>query len=213
MKVSFILYKKVPFEKLNAYLSTASASEVNYIEVTGLKASDLKGDWASWKTSPFGKILNYNASKKISLKLPKEITGLTDMSACFLKCKNLVQISEIPNSVINMDCCFSSCTSLTQAPVIPNSVTYMGGCFSGCTSLTQAPVIPNSVTYMNTFFSGCTSLTTVTLKCSYDYNFQDAFYGCTNLSAGSIKVPAGQLQTYKDNASRMRAQSNWFVAE
>jgi len=213
VKVSFILYKKVPFEKLNAYLSTASASEVNYIEVTGLKASDLKGDWASWKTSPFGKILNYNASKKISLKLPKEITGLTDMSACFLKCKNLVQISEIPNSVINMDCCFSGCTSLTQAPVIPNSVTYMGSCFSGCTSLTQAPVIPNSVTYMNTCFSGCTSLTTVTLKCSYDYYFHDTFYGCTNLSAGSIKVPAGQLQTYKDNASRMRAQSNWFVAE
>ncbi len=213
VKVSFILYKKVPFEKLNAYLSTASASEVNYIEVTGLKASDLKGDWDSLKTSPLGEIFRYNASKKISLKLPKEITGLTNMELCFYNCKNLVQISEIPNSVINMDCCFSGCTSLTQAPVIPNSVTYMGSCFSGCTSLTQAPVIPNSVTYMNTCFSGCTSLTTVTLKCSYDYYFHDTFYGCTNLSAGSIKVPAGQLQTYKDNASRMRAQSNWFVAE
>ena len=329
VKVSFILYKKVPFEKLNAYLSTASASEVNYIEVTGLKASDLKGDrGASWKTSPLGKILNENPSKKISLKLPKEITGLTDMSACFFNCKNLVQIPEIPNSVThmgfcfggctsltqapviqngvtNMGCCFYNCTSLTQVPVIPNSVTNMEECFCGCTSLTQAPVIPSSVTHMGICFSGCTSLTqapvipnsvtnmlecfrgctsltqspvipnsvtgmyecfrgcksltqapvipnsvtdmgycfygcksltqapvipnsvtamgycfrdctsltTVTLKCSYNYNSLDAFYGCTNLSAGSIKVPAGQLQTYKDNASNMGAQSNWFVAE
>ena len=350
VKVSFSLYKKVPFEKLNAYLSIASASEVNYIEVTGLKASDLKGDWASWKTSPLGKILNDNASKKISLKLPKEITFLTDMDLCFYNCKNLVQISEIPNGVIymsrcfsgcesltqapvipnsiknmhecfrgctsltqapvipnrvtdmegcflnctsltqapvipssvtNMEGCFLNCTSLTQAPVIPSSVTYMHHCFSGCksltqapvipnrvthmegcfrncTSLTQAPVIPNSVTNMYECFSGCTSLTqapvipssvtnmphcfsgcksltqapvipnsvtnmpfcfsgcksltTVTLKCSYNYSF-NAFYGCTNLSAGSIKVPAGQLQTYKDNASRMGAHPNWFVAE
>ena len=265
VKVSFSLYKKVPFEKLNAYLSTASASEVNYIEVTGLKASDLKGDIAldgNSTPSALGKIFRDNASKKISLKLPKEITGLTDMSACFLKCKNLVQISEIPNSVINMNCCFSSCTSLTQAPVIPNSVTNMSDCFYGCTSLTQAPVIPNSVTYMNSCFSGCTSLTqapvipnsvmdmgycfshctsltqapvipnsvtymcccfsgctsltTVTLKCNYNnygFRFEDVFKDCTNLSAGSIKVPAEQLQTYKDNASRMRAQPNWFVAE
>ena len=263
VKVSFSLYKKVPFEKLNAYLSTASASEVNYIEVTGLKASDLRGEQAPWKTSPLGKILNENPSKNISLKLPKEITGLTDMSACFFNCKNLVQIPEIPNSVTNMEgcfyggctslaqapvipnsvtnmfCCFSGCTSLTQAPVIPNSttnmhecfdcctsltqapsipnsVTSMGYCFSGCKSLTQAPVIPSSVTYMCECFRGCTSLTTVTLKCSYNYSysaFNSVFKDCTNLSAGSIKVPAGQLQTYKDNASRMRAQPNWFVAE
>ena len=111
---------------------------------------------------------------------------------------------------------FCDCTSLTQAPVIPNSVTYMWGCFESCTSLTQAPVIPNSVTYMVGCFSGCTSLTTVTLKCNYDdryLGFEDLFKDCTNLSAGSIKVPAEQLQTYKDNASRMRAQPNWFVAE
>ena len=182
VKVSFSLYKKVPFEKLNAYLSTASASEVNYIEVTGLKASDLKGDRASSKTSPLGKILNDNASKKISLKLPKEITGLTNMELCFYNCKNLVQISEIPNSVTNMEGCFVGCTSLTQAPVIPNSTTNMFCCFSGCTSLIQAPAIPNSVTNMNLCFCCCTSLTQAPVIPNSVTTMGSCFYGCTSLT-------------------------------
>ena len=186
VKVSFSLYKKVPFEKLNAYLSTASASEVNYIEVTGLKASDLKGDRASLNPSPLGEIFRYNASKKISLKLPKEITGLTDMSSCFFDCNNLVQISEIPNSVTDMTSCFYYCTSLTQAPVIPNSVTNMKGCFFGCKNLTQAPVIPNSVTSMGGCFCGCTSLTQAPAIPNSVTNMTSCFYGCTSLAQAPV---------------------------
>ena len=222
VKVSFSLYKKVPFEKLNAYLSTASASEVNYIEVTGLKASDLKGDIGAsllLEPSPLGKILNDNASKKISLKLPKEITGLTDMSACFLKCKNLVQISEIPNGVINMNCCFSSCKSLTQAPVIPSSVGNMGycfgdctslthapvipssvrnmsGCFHSCTSLTQAPVIPNSVTNMNSCFHSCKSLTQAPVIPNSVTDMEYCFYGCTSLTQAPV-IPNSVTNMYE----------------
>ena len=186
VKVSFSLYKKVPFEKLNAYLSTASASEVNYIEVTGLKAGDLKGDWASLKTSPLGEIFRYNASKKISLKLPKEITGLTDMSACFCTCNNLVQISEIPNGVTNMDYCFCACTSLTQAPVIPNSVINMESCFHICTSLTQAPAIPNSITDMKGCFSRCTSLTQAPVIPNSVTNMDYCFCACTSLTQAPV---------------------------
>ena len=90
----------------------------------------------------------------------------------------------------------------------------MSACFYGCRSLTQAPVIPSGVTNMNQCFYGCEKITAVTLKCNYVYgNFNSAFFDCGKLSANSIKVPAGQVQTYKDNAATMGAQKEWFVAE
>ena len=171
VKVTFSPYKKVAFEKLDDYLKTANATEIMYIEVTGLTASDVKGvDWSN--PSPLGKVLNNNESKKVALKLGA-IPGLTDMSSCF----------------------------------------------SGCTKLTQAPVIPSSVTKMNSCFSGCTSLTSVTLKCNYPSStadadaFKDAFGDCDSLMSNSIKVPADQLQTYKDNAAMMRTTADRFIAE
>ena len=164
-------------------------------------------------------------------------SGVTDMQGCFEKCKSLTQASVIPGSVTNMCNCFYGCTSLTQAPAIPSGVTDMYGCFSGCKRLTQAPVIPSSVTNMSYCFRDCESLTqapaipsgvtnmsycfrdckkitAVTLKCNYNGgNFDLAFWGCKALTANSIKVPAGQLQTYKDNAATMGTTADRFVAE
>ena len=144
-------------------------------------------------------------------------SSVTYMSYCFNGCTSLTQAPVIPSSVANMSYCFYGCTSLTQAPVIPNSVTDMGYCFNGCTSLTQAPVIPSSVTYMGGCFNDCTSLTSVTLKCNYPSSkpnaFKDVFKDCSSLAANSIKVPAGQLQTYKDNASLMGTEPDRFIAE
>ena len=140
-------------------------------------------------------------------------SSVTNMSWCFCYCTSLTQAPVIPSSVTYMSGCFCYCTSLTQAPMIPSSVTYMELCFCKCTSLTQAPEIPNSVTNMKRCFEGCKEITAVTLKCNYrDPAFKDAFKDCEKLTAGSIKVPAGQLQTYKDNAGTMDAQENWFVA-
>ena len=273
VNVSFIssIYAIVPFGTDGAGLdnhlkNTAPHTDgIYYIKVTGLTKVDLKGDSNSWKPSPLGKILNDNPTKKVALKL-SEVSGLTDMSACFYDCisltqapvvpsgvtdmtycfsgcKNLTQAPVIPSGVTNMNSCFSGCKSLTQAPVIPSGVTDMGGCFSGCksltqapaipssvtkmswcfkdcTSLTQAPVIPSSVTNMSLCFSGCEKLTAVTLKCNYNSvlvhvvpPFKDAFKNCEKLSVFSIKVPSGQVQTYKDNAYIMGARKEWFVAE
>ncbi|MGI5107761.1 leucine-rich repeat protein [Treponema socranskii] len=149
--------------------------------------------------------------------------GVTYMDDCFKSCTSLTQAPAIPSSVTGMISCFSGCTSLTQAPVIQNGVTYMCNCFYGCTSLTQAPVIPSSVTDMHSCFSGCTNITTVTLKCDYnpafsvsgvrEYAFEKVFSGCEKLTARSIKVPAAQLQTYRNNANKMHAQANWFIAD
>ena len=144
---------------------------------------------------------------------PEIPSSVTDMLYCFYYCTSLTQAPEIPSSVTNMSYCFKGCTSLTQAPVIQNGVIHMAFCFENCTSLTQAPVIPSSVTNMILCFSGCKKITTVTLKCNYVADrFGSALYGCEKLSAGSIKVPASQLQTYKDNAAVMKAQADWFVA-
>ena len=225
---------------LDNYLKTAvpDTNGICYIKVTGLTAADLKGqsEFYSYKPSALGKILNDNQTKKVALKL-SEVSGLTDMRGYFSGCKSLTQAPEIPSSVTDMQGCFKGCKSLTQAPVIPSNVTNMKKCFVACESLTQAPVIPSNVTDMTYCFSGCTSLaqapvipsgvtdmqacfkackeiTAVTLKCNYvDGSFNAAFSDCGKLSAGSIKVPSGQLQTYKDNAGIMGTTADRFVAE
>ena len=144
-------------------------------------------------------------------------SSVTDISYCFYSCTNLTQAPVIPNSVTNMNNCFYRCTSLTQAPVIPNGVTNMRYCFFRCENLTQAPVIPNSVTEMSSCFYSCTKLTSVTLKCNYPSSnpdaFEDAFGDCNSLTANSIKVPADQLQTYKNYASTMGTWTSAFVAD
>ena len=281
VEVSFIPdYKPVAFNDLINYLrNIASTTEINYIRVTGLTAADLKGiSNPPYEPISLGNILKWttqeggNPTKKIALKLDSsELTGLTDMSGCFSRCRSLIQVSGIPDSVTNMEGCFSYCSSLTQAPVIPSGVTNMEGCFESCESLTQAPVIPSGVTNMKRCFAECENLTqapvipsgvtdmegcfsscssltqapvipsgvlymaycffrcgnitAVTLKCDYnpgkipgsgihlDDAFKDVFDGCNKLGTGSIKVPAAQLQTYKDNAWTMDAQEDWFVGE
>ena len=45
------------------------------------------------------------------------------------------------------------------------------------------------------------------------FYFYSAFYDCEKLTANSIKVLAGQLEAYKDNADVMEAQAGRFVAE
>ena len=141
-------------------------------------------------------------------------SGVTDMSICFSNCTSLTQAPVIPSGVTDMRYCFRDCESLTQAPAIPSGVTNMQGCFENCKSLTQAPVIPSGVTDMRYCFRDCKKITAVTLKCNYNGgNFDLAFWGCKALTANSIKVPAGQLSTYKANADTMGTTEDKFVAE
>ncbi|UTC51108.1 leucine-rich repeat protein [Treponema sp. OMZ 855] len=212
-------YTQVPFAQLDDYLKTkASASTVNYIEVTGLKKEDLGG---LMEASPLGKTLKASPSKKVALKFGGKIEGLTSMGSCFDGCETLVQVSGIPEGVTNMGSCFYGCTNLRQAPVIPESVEAIYFCFSHCTNLKQAPVIPANVTDMYKCFLDCENLQNVVLKCNYNPArdssnkpyFKDTFDGCTALTAGGIKVPAGQLETYKTNADVMGVTEDKFAAE
>ena len=144
--------------------------------------------------------------------LPASVTNITN---CFVKCKNLTQAPEIPASVTQMTNCFKECVKLTKAPsTIPKGVTNLYSCFFNCRKLTKAPVIPKSVTYMKYCFKFCGELTEVTLECNYggSNDFKEAFLSCDKLTAGTIKVPADQVQTYRDNAFDMGTQPDRFVA-
>ena len=232
------VYTPVAYADLRNHLTTAQPASdgIYYIEVTDLTTSDVKGNILSDSESPLGKILKKNKKKKVALKFGT-MPYVTDMKKCFEGCTNLVQVSNIPDSitdmwrcfkgctkleqvpnipdsVTNMSHCFYCCTSLTSVPNIPNSVTNMWSCFEGCTKLEQVPNIPNSVKDMIWCFVGCTSLTSVTLKCEYlDGKFNVAFSGCSSLSADSIKVPADSLDDYKDNANKMGAKAEWFAKD
>ena len=231
-----IVYTPVSYDNLSNHL-TDTQPETNgiyYIEITGLTATAVKGNYDS--TSPLGQILNSNRQKKVALKFGTmpNVTymigcfngctslvqvsdipeGVADMSSCFDGCTELAQVSNIPNSVKDMSFCFGGCTKLERVPNIPDGVKDMEYCFYGCTNLERVPNLPNTVKDMNYCFYGCTSLTSVTLKCGYlDGKFNYAFSGCSSLSAGSIKVPADSLDRYKANADKMRAEAEWFVCK
>ena len=210
-------YTEVPYGQLETYLANASATEVNYIEVTGsIPAAHFKGTSGSSTSPPslgaLGQLLKNNASKKVALKLPNSISGLTDMSYCFVSCKNLVSLENFPSGVTDMQACFYNCGNLTTVPDIPASVTGMLECFRFCKSLTQCPDIPSSVTDMTYCFDSCTVLERVKINRGYaGCNFYNAFKDCTSLQNGGIQVPSAELGTYKANAGTMGTSADKFV--
>ena len=148
-------------------------------------------------------------------QVPALPASVTDITHCFRKCKNLTQAPEIPASVTQMTSCFYECVKLTKAPsTIPKGVTNLHSCFSLCRKLTKAPVIPKSVTVMKNCFKFCGELTEVTLECNYGGkdDFKEAFLSGDKLTAGTIKVPADQVDAYKAGADDMGTQPDRFVA-
>ena len=147
-------------------------------------------------------------------QVPALPDSVTDITHCFRKCKNLTQAPEIPASVTQMTSCFYECIKLTKAPsTIPKGVTNLDSCFSFCGKLTKAPVIPKSVTVMKYCFKFCRELTEVTLECNYvNDDFEEAFFSCHKLTAGTIKVPADQVDAYKAGADDMGTEADRFVA-
>lgn len=158
-------YTPVAHGKLKEYIQNLPAGDtVHKIEVTGLKAEHLNGNNGS---SSLKSILHVDLNKKVALKLPKTVEGLTDMTACFLECENLVSVANIPLGVQEMKDCFQGCTRLKASPVIPYGVISMSYCFFGCKNLTS-----------------------VTLKCGCTPDwFKDTFKDCDALGVDSIKVP------------------------
>ena len=183
-------YATVPFgengKDLKDYLQKLpDGSTVHKIEVTGLKKEDLIG---AGNAGPLGKILKDNPTKKVALKLPKTIDGLTDMSACFYGCTNLVQAPEIPATVTTMRSCFQDCIGLIQSPALPTAVTDMSYCFAGCKGLSLSPKIPDAVKNMRYCFADCKGLSEAPAIPAAVENMSGCFKGCTGLTQAP-KIP------------------------
>ena len=176
-----IVYTPVAYADLDAYLAAPPESDgIDYIEITGLTAPDVKGNFITNSASPLGQKLNRNRQKKVALKFGT-MPYVADMTGCFNGCTSLVQVSYIPDSVTDMNSCFNGCTKLVQVPNIPNSVTNMSFCFNGCTKLEQVPNIPNGVTNMESCFYGCTKLERVPNIPNSVTDMSNCFNGCTSL--------------------------------
>ena len=206
-------YTEVPYDKLEDYLANASSDEVNYIEVTGVPVAAFVGSYGSPPNpGELGERLKKDPSKKVALKLPSGLSGVTNMDSCFAHCKNLVSLENLPSGVTNMRACFYDCKNLTTVPAIPASVTRMNDCFRFCSSLTRAINIPAGVYDMTTCFQNCKKLQSVKMNCPYiGGNFNGAFIGCTDLPNGGIQVPSAQLGTYMANATAMGTTPAKFV--
>ncbi len=207
-------YTEVPHGQLEAYLANASENEVNYIEVTGISPADLTGSYGSPPDpGALGQKIKAADPKKVALKLPDGLS-VTDMSACFSQCKNLVSLENFPSGVTDMRACFYDCKGLTTVPDIPSGVTDMELCFYNCKNLVTAPDIPAGVFAISKCFQNCKKLQSVKMHCPYNSgigNFNGAFSGCTSLPDGGIKVPSGQFETYKANAGTMGTTPDKFV--
>ncbi len=188
VSVSFDVYKTVAFGEGGASLAehlksaTPSSDGACYVKVIGLTAADLKG---SRGQSPLGKILK-NSNKKVALKLPKSIDGLTSMSFCFFGCGDLVSLVAVPKGVENMDDCFTSCGSLVKMPALPEGVKNMNQCFWGCGGLKETSAIHAGVKTMLNCFRDCTSLEKAPKLPEGAQDISGCFYGCTKLK----EVPA-----------------------
>ena len=207
-------YTEVPHGQLEAYLANASATEVNYIEVTGISAADLTGSTSGTSPNPgaLGQKIKNNSSKKVALKLPSGLYA-TNMIACFSQCTNLVSLENFPSGVADMRTCFYKCENLTTVPDIPATVTDMKECFRYCKKLTTGPDIPSLVFSMTSCFQSCEKLERVKLNCNYNsFNFGSAFKYCDKLENGGIKVPLSQLGTYRANAGTMGTSADKFSA-
>ena len=203
-------YTEVPHGQLEAYLANnASATEVNYIEVTGtIPAADLKRPTGSPGAAALGEKIKAADPKKVALKLPDGLSDVTSMRGCFAVCRNLISVENIPSNVTDMCCCFYYCESLITAPDIPSGVTNMSECFRFCSSLTTAPVIPSGVENMAFCFEGCTSLTTVPNIPATVTRMAYCFNGCTGLTTAP-DIPSsvsGLKECFKNCTSLKRVK-------
>ena len=148
------VYTQVPYTKLAGYLNTASATDLHYIEVTGVTNTELSSPSLT-DPSPLGKIIK-ESGKKVALKLTANVTNINDRA--FRGCTRLESID------------LSACTSLTAIKM---------AAFKNCEVL-KAVRLPQSLTVIDHFaFEGCTALKEVELPQSLTVIGTDAFKGCS----------------------------------
>ena len=108
--------------------------------------------------------------------------SVTNMSRAYAGCSNLVNVPEIPDTVVgSLASTFEGCTSLVNIPTIPNGITNLNRTFAQCRNLSNAPTIPNSVTDMISTFQQCQNMIIAPNIPSSAINIGYTFQNCYNL--------------------------------
>ena len=132
-------------------------------------------------------INQYPNNKNVRYAKMLDTSQVTNMSAMFNDCSNLISIPTLDTSkVTDMQSMFYGCTSLTTMPALDTSkVTNMNSMFNQCTSLASIPTLDTSqVTGMNNMFVSCSSLTSIpTLDTSQVTGMYRMFNSCTSLAS------------------------------
>ena len=132
-------------------------------------------------------INQYPNNKNVRYAKMLDTSQVTNMSAMFNDCSNLISIPTLDTSkVTDMQSMFYGCTSLTTMPALDTSkVTNMNSMFNQCTSLASIPALDTSkVTGMNNMFVSCSSLTSIpTLDTSQVTGMYRMFNSCTSLAS------------------------------
>ncbi|MGI5105613.1 leucine-rich repeat domain-containing protein [Treponema socranskii] len=172
------VYTQVPYgtngADLQAWLqNTASATDLNYIELTGVPNQALNATYSD-RPSPLGKIIKASG-KKVALKLPKEVTQIG--SWAFNGCTLLESID------------LSACIRLTGAG---EGYGIENDAFAGCTAL-KTVIMPTGAPWMKKIrrdaFKGCEVLSSIDLSGFMELTTIEAstFQDCTALK--EVRLP------------------------
>ncbi len=168
----------VKYSELEKWLkNSASATEVNYIEIIEIPESALKGKDSDPKSSGLLGTIIKNSEKKVflsGLKLEGNKELKTIPSYSFYQLDKLVGIN-LPASIENVgESAFAGCTGLTGID-LPSSLA--------------------SIDYL--VFQGCIGLISIDLPASLKSIEPSAFFNCTGLTG--ISVVAGNISYSSEN--------------
>ena len=197
---------RVPYTKLAGYLNTASATDLHYIEVTGVTNNDLNGSGPN--PSLLGQIIK-GSGKKVALKLPAEITEIKLIA--FIRCTGLerVDLSACTGLTKIDDSAFRECTDLKRVNLSGCAVLSEIGAdaFRDCGGLTQVDLsgCTGPITIGNLAFANCpietlaidcavtgTIITKLTQEVSVKANLKNL-----KLGAGVTKIGANAFEECK----------------
>jgi hypothetical protein len=133
------------------------------------------------------------------------------MYEAFSGCINLVNVSEIPNSVTNMCITFGNCRSLVNAPVIPDSVTNMSGTFGSCSNLVNVQTISNNVMILNNCFYNCYNLVDVTNIPDSVIYMDGTFKNCNSLT-NDITILSSQILNVNNCFNGTTLNKNVYIS-
>lgn len=183
-------YVRVPYAKLAGYLNTASATDLNYIELTGVP-NKVPGTAATdGKAGRLGEIIK-ESGKRVAFKLPANVTEIDDRA--FLGCKRLesIDLSACTSlTAINL-AAFKDCETL-KAVWLPQSLTTIGiSAFKDCKAL-KAVELPQSLTVIGTdAFKDC-SIETLVIYCDIKGTIIENFTKKDEVKANLKKLTLGE---------------------